>query len=88
MGKKKSAKVLIVGSNPQISNLVAEQEILLAHKPIRVLHCKKALKVASRHPSYFNLLFTDIMTYEVNDEDFAKQFVKLSPKTKVVYMVF
>ena len=88
MGKKKSAKVLIVGSNPQISNLVAEQEILLAHKPIRVSNCKKALKLASRHPSCFNLLFTDIMSYEFNGEDFAKQFVKLSPKTKVVYMVF
>ena len=88
MDKKKSAKALIVGSNPQISNLVAEQEILLAHKPIRVSHCKKALKIASRHPSYFDLLFTDIMTYEVNDEDFAKQFAKLSPKTKVVYMIF
>jgi DNA-binding NtrC family response regulator len=88
MDKKESAKVLIVGSNPQISNLAAEQETLLAHKPIRVPHCKKALKVASRHPSYFDLLFTDIMTYEANDEDFAKQFAKLSPETKVVYMIF
>ena len=88
MGKKKSAKVLIVGSIPQISNLVAEQEISWDQKPIRVSNCKKALKVASRHPSCFDLLFTDIMYYEVNDEDFAKQFVKLSPKTKVVYMVF
>jgi len=84
MGKKKFAKVLIVGSNLQISSFVAGQEISLAHKPIRVPHCKKALKVASRHPSYFDLLYTDIMTYE----DFAKQFAKLSPKTKVVYMIF
>jgi len=88
MGKKKSAKVLIVGGNSQISKLVAEQETSLTHKPIRISHCKKALKVASRHPSYFDLLFTDIMTYEVNDEDFAKQFAKLSPKTQVVYMIF
>ena len=88
MDKKKSAKVLIVGGNPQMSNLVAEQEILLAHKPIRVSNCKKALKVASSHPSHFDLLFTDIMTYEVNNEDFAKQFAKLSPKTQVVYMIF
>jgi DNA-binding NtrC family response regulator len=86
MGKKKSLKVLIVGDNSQISKIVSDKETLLGDKPIRVKHCKKALEVASRHPSFFDLLVTDIMP-QVNDEDFAEQFTKLSPRTKVVYMI-
>ena len=87
MGKKKSPKVLIVGDNSELSKIVSEQETSLTHKPIRISHCKKALKVASRHPSYFDLLYADIMTYEINDQDFAKQFAILSPKTQIVYMI-
>jgi hypothetical protein len=56
MGKKKSPKVLIVGDNSELHKMLAEQEIFFAHKPITISHCKKALKVASRHPSYFDFL--------------------------------
>jgi CheY-like chemotaxis protein len=86
MNMEKSAKVLIVGNNPQISEIVAEKKTLLSHKPIRVTHGEEALKIASRQPP-FDLLLTDIMTPEVNGEDFTIQFTKLSPKTKVIYMI-
>ena len=87
MDKKKSQKVLIVGNNSQLYKMVAEQEIFFAKKPITVSHCKKALKVASRHPSYFDLLFTDILTFEGDGQDFARQFARLSPKTQIVYTI-
>jgi DNA-binding NtrC family response regulator len=87
MFSKKSAKVLIVEDNYQISNIVKEKKTLLSHKPISVSRCKKALQVASRHPSSFDLLLTDIMTQKVNGEDFAQEFAKLSPRTQVVYII-
>ena len=87
MFSEKSTKVLIVGDNYQISKIVNEKKSLLSHKPIRVSHCKKALQVASRHPSSFDLLLTDIMTQNVNGKNFVLEFAKLSPKTKVVYMI-
>ena len=87
MGKEKSAKVLFVGDKYQISKLVAAKHTLLNNKSIRVTPCEKALQIAARHPSFFDLLITDIMTPEVNGEDFAKQFNKLSPMTKVIYMI-
>ena len=88
MDKKKSSKVLIVGDNYQISKIVSDKKTLLGDKPIRVKNCKKALKVASRHPSFFDFLVTDIMPQKVNGEDFAEQFTKLYPKTNVVYTIF
>jgi DNA-binding NtrC family response regulator len=87
MSMKESSKVIIVGDNYQISKIVLDEKTLLSYKPIRVKHCNKALKVASRHPSFFDLLFTDIMPQEVNGEDFAEQFTKLSPRTKIVYVI-
>ena len=87
MGKKKSPKILIVGDNSELHKMLAEQEIFFAHKPITISQCKKALKVASRHPSYFDFLYTDILTFEVDGQDFAKQFARLSPKTQIVYTI-
>jgi len=87
MGKKKSPKVLIVSDNSELCKMVAEQEVSFANKPITISHCKKALKVASRHPSYFDLLYTDILTFEVDGQDFANQFARLSPKTQIFYTI-
>jgi DNA-binding NtrC family response regulator len=87
MGKKKSSKVLIVGDDCEFPEMVADKKNLLNCKSIRVKHCRKALQVASRHPSYFDLLITDIMNQKVHDEDFAEQFNKLSPMTDVIYMI-
>ena len=87
MGRKKSHKVLIVGDNSQLNKIIAKQETTSPNKTMTVPQCKKALKVAARHPSYFDFLFTDIMTYNASNDDFAQQFAKLSPKTKIVYAI-
>ena len=87
MRKKKSVKVLIVGDNPQIADIVAEKKTLLNHKCIKVSNGKKALQVASKQ-SPFDFLLTDIMTPEINGVGFAEQFTKLYPKTNVLYMIF
>ena len=86
MRKKKSVKVLIVGDNPQIADIIAEKKSL-DHKCIKVSNGKEALQVASKQ-SPFDLLLTDIMTPEINDVGFAEQFTKLYPKTNVLYMIF
>lgn len=87
MGKKKSSKVLIVGNNCEFYEIIADKKNLLNCKSMRVKHNRKALQVASRHPSYFDLLITDIMNQKVHGEDFAEQFKKLSPLTDVIYMI-
>jgi DNA-binding NtrC family response regulator len=87
MPKKKSEKILIVGDNPQIFCAAVKRTTVGKQKPIKVSSCEEAIKVASRHPSYFDLLFTDISNYKVNNEDFAKQFNQLTPKTRVVYLI-
>ena len=64
MHKKKSVKVLFVGDNPQIADIVAKEKTLLSHKPIKVSNGKKALQVASKQPP-FDFLLTDIMSQKL-----------------------
>ena len=87
MRKKKSVKVLVVGSIPQIAGIAAEKKPLLSHTTIKVSNGEEALQVASMQ-SPFDLLITDIMTPEINGMDFAEQFTKLYPTTNVLYTIF
>jgi two-component SAPR family response regulator len=84
--KKKSLKVLVIGDI--IHNLiVADKETLLNCKEIMVKDCVSALGITSRHPSYFDFLFTDIIGEKVNGIDFLEQFTRLSPMTKIIYVI-
>ena len=87
MPKKKSEKILIVGDDPQLISAAVKRTTIGKQRPIKVSSCEEAIEVASKHPSYFDLLFTDISNYEVNNENFTKQFTQLSPKTRVVYLI-
>ena len=86
MGKKKSAKVLIVGNNPQLSKTVEGKKSLLDFTQTNVSRCDEALQVASKQPP-FDLLFTDITMSETERVDFTEQFSKISPKTEVIYTI-
>ena len=85
--KKKSAKVLIVGNNSELSRIVAANKSLLNCKQTRVKSCEKALQVASGGTTFFDFLVTDLVNIKMDNEDFANQFKKLSPSTKVIYMI-
>jgi CheY-like chemotaxis protein len=87
MRKKKSVKVLVVGDDPQIAHIVAENKTLLNHQSIKVSNGEAALQVASKQPP-FDFLLTDITMPEINGVSFVEQFTKLYPKTNVLYMIF
>jgi len=87
MKNTKSEKILIVADNDQVSRMVKREKPSSSLCPLRVPNCRKALQIASRHPSFFDVLLTDIDNHQVDDEDFATKFNKLSPRTKVVYMI-
>lgn len=86
-GKKKSAKVLIVGDNSEISKFIAESKFLLKCEQTSVENCEKALQVVTGGSSSFDFLVTDLAKLKVDDVDFSKQFMKLSPSTKIIYMI-
>jgi CheY-like chemotaxis protein len=87
MPNKNPEKILVVGDNPQIITAASKKATSRKQKPVKVSSCKEAIEVASRHPSYFDLLFTDINNNEVNNGDFVEQFTQLSPKTRIVYLI-
>jgi DNA-binding NtrC family response regulator len=87
MGKKKSQRVLIVANNPELSSLVEGNESTLRGNQTRVNSYEEALEIASKEATYFDFLITDLESPNVKGEDFAKQFIKLSPSTKVVYII-
>ena len=86
-GKKKSAKVLIVGDNSEISKIVADSNFLLKCQQTSVESCEKALQVVTGGSTSFDFIVTDLTKLEVDGVDFSKQFVNLSPSTKVIYMI-
>ena len=86
MSKKKCLKILVIGDFIQ-KMIVADKKTLLNCKEIRVKDCVIALGIASRHPSYFNFLFTDIIDKKLNSIDFVEQFTKLSPMTQIIYVI-
>lgn len=85
--KKKSAKVLIVGNNSELSKFVAGNKPLIKCKQTRVKSCEKALQLAAGDTTFFDFLVTDLINLKMDDEDFALQFKKFSPSTKVIYMI-
>jgi hypothetical protein len=86
MGPEKVFKVLVVGDIIQ-KLIVPEKTTLLNCKEIRVKDCLIALGVASRHPSYFDFLFTNIIDKKTNGIDFVEQFKKMSPLTQIIYVI-
>ncbi len=86
-GKKKSAKVLIVGNDYELSENFAANKSFLNCKQTRVKSCEKALQLAAGDTTFFDFLVADLMNLNMDDEDFATQFKKLSPSTKVIYMI-
>ena len=88
MGKKKSPCLLIVGDDPELFRAVAENSFLPQCTQKRVKHCEKALEIASEDVPVFDFLITDLATPKVNDEDFAEQYVRLSPATQVIFTIF
>ena len=87
MARKKPEKILVVGDNPQIITAAIKKATFGKQKPVKVTSCKEAIEVVSKHPSYFDLLFTDISNNEVNNRDFFEQFTQLSPETRIVYLI-
>ena len=87
MPKMKPQKILVVGDDPQLFRVAAQRTTIEKQESIKVSSCEEAIEIASKHPSYFDLLFTDISNCEVNNEDFIKQFNQLSPKTRIVYLI-
>ena len=86
-GKKKSATCLIVGDSSAISKIIDDSKSLQECEKTRVESCKKALQVATGGSTLFDFLVTDLTKLEMDDVDCTKQFVKLSPSTKVIYMI-
>jgi DNA-binding NtrC family response regulator len=86
-GKKKSAKVLIVSDNSETTQIVADSKYLLQCKQTKVKSCEKALRVVTGGLHSFDFLVTDMAKLNVDGADFAKEFHKLSPSTKVIYMI-
>ena len=86
MRKKKSRKVLVVSNDPQMADFFAGKKTLLDYESIKVSNGELAFQVAAKQ-SPFDLLIADILTPEINGEDFADKFTKLYPKTDVLYMI-
>ena len=92
MRQKKSSTVLIVGDKSQLRAMVAEQNSFKGFKSIVASCCEEALEVASTQ-SKIDLLVTDILLgirYEKSEivgADFVSHFMKLYPKTSILFMI-
>ena len=86
MSKKKAETVLIVGDNPGIKDIAAKQKSLSGCRSIMASNVAEALQVASKQPQ-IDILLTEIMPPDRNGEDLAKQFIKLYPKARILYMI-
>ena len=85
MRKKESATVLVVDDDPFLLDVVAEQITSFGYEAILASSAEEALEVAPEQTK-IDLLLTDIMMPKMNGVDLAKQFIKLYPKTKVLFM--
>ena len=87
MGAKKSATVLIVGDDPNISGKVAKQKSLSGCRSILASNVEEAIKVAAKQPE-IDILLTDITQPDCSNEvDLTTQFHKLYPKTRILYII-
>jgi CheY-like chemotaxis protein len=87
MHKKKFVKVLFVGDNPPIADIVAKEKTLLSHKPLKGSNGKKTLQVASKQPPFYFLL-TDIMEPEINGVSFVEHLLNCTQRSTVLHMIF
>ena len=85
--KKKSAKVLIVSDDSEISKIVADNKSLPICNQTSVESCEKAFQVATSGSPCFDFLITDLAKLQMDGVKFAKKFIRLSPSTKVIYMI-
>ncbi|KPJ98760.1 MAG: hypothetical protein AMJ60_07280 [Desulfobacterales bacterium SG8_35] len=92
MSRKNCKTVLVVGDDPKISDILAEQESAYGCKPILAANGEEAFRIALQHPPV-DFLYADLMLDngytmpEINGVDFARAFIKLYPKTDVLYMI-
>lgn len=77
--------VLIVDDDPFVLEMVKEQLFHLGHEVLTACCGKDALQKAKEYTG-IDLLLTDIMMPSMNGIELAKEFVKLVPKVKIVFM--
>ena len=92
MNRKNYKTVLVVGDDPQLAEILTAQERAYGCKPILAANGEEALRIASQHPP-IDFLYADLMLDngytmpEKSGVDFAREFIKLYPKTDVLYMI-
>jgi CheY-like chemotaxis protein len=77
--------VLIVDDDPFVLEMVKEQLFHLGHEVLTACCGKDALQKAKEYTG-IDLLLTDVMMPSMNGIELAKEFVKLVPKVKIVFM--
>ena len=90
---KKNETVLIVGNEPNASKcLSGEQGFIKGFKRVFACCADEALQIASKS-SRFDMLLTDLLLDndywmpEINGVQFAREFARKYPKTKIVFMI-
>ena len=90
---KKNETVLIVGNKPNATKCLAEKKgFIQGFKTIFACCADEALQVASKYPK-IDMLLTDLLldnNYripEINGVQFAQEFARKYPKTKIVFMI-
>jgi CheY-like chemotaxis protein len=90
---KKNETVLIVGNKQNASRFLAgEQGFIQGFKTIFACCAEEALQIASKSPQ-FDMLLTDLLLEnnywmpEINGVQFAQEFARNYPKTKIVFMI-
>ena len=84
---KKSINVLVVSDRPDLPKILANKKAEGNFDPMMYCDCQEALSIAKKQPP-FDLLITDMVPPGSDSADFAKQFLALSPKTNILYLVF
>ena len=83
--EKNTKTILVVDDDQYILDVVKEQLFHLGHEVITACCGKDALQKAKEFTG-IDLLLTDIMMPSMNGIELAKEFIKLLPKVKIVFM--
>ena len=83
--EKNATTVLVVDDDQFVLDMVKEQLFNLGHEVITACCGKDALQKAKEFTG-IDILLTDIMMPSMNGIELAKEFIKLLPKVKIVFM--
>ena len=90
---KKNETVLVVGNKHNASRYLAEEQgFMQGVKTIFACCAEEALQIASKSPQ-IDMLLTDLLLEnnywmpEINGVQFAQEFARKYPKTKIVFMI-